>query len=204
MQSLLVRRLTIALTVLPLVLLSDSHCFVASANSLRIIRGHHSQEKAILGERVSLFDGKVSFAPPADFAKMTDELIEKKFPEVSVPKVAFANADARVSVFVSFAEERNLRPEQLPKFQEFMISTLESLVPPIRWLTKDFVEIDGRNWIHLEYISRREGNREVHNDLYMTSLDSRILFFNFNSVTTEYEKSKEALQKSKESIVVKG
>lgn len=204
MTSLLVRRLSCALAILLLVFLSDSHCFLTSANSLRVIRRHHSQENTVLGERVSLFDGKVLFSPPAEFVKMTDELIAKKFPEVDVPRVAFASADTKVSVFVGFTDERNLRPQQLPKFQEFMISTLERAVPGIRWLTKDFVEMSGRRWIHLEYVSRREGNSEVHSDVYMTSLENRLLFFNFNSVTSEYEKSKGALQRSKESIVVKG
>lgn len=204
MQSLLVTKVASAFVILPLVLLSDSHCFLTSANSLRVNRQHHSQENTASGEKVSLFGGKVLLSPPAEFVKMTDELIAKKFPEVNVPRVAFANAEGTVSVFVGFAEERNLRPQQLPEFKEFMISTLERAIPGIRWLTKDFVEIDGRRWVHLEYISRREGSREVHNDVYITSLENRMLFCNFNSVTSEYEKFKGALQRSKESIVVKG
>lgn len=202
MRSRLARSLACALSILPLIWLSDSHCSPASANSLGVIRPHHSQEKT-LGERVSLFDGRILFSPPAEFAQMTGELIAKKFPDYHLPGVAFTRADTKVSVLIGFAEERSLRPEQLPKFQEFMISSLEGAMPGFRLLTKDFVEIDGRSWIHLEYLSRREGNSEVHNDIYATSLENRILLFNFNSVTSEYEKSKVALQRSKDSIVVK-
>ena len=204
MKSLLITKVAGAFVILPLVLLSDSHCFLTSANSLRVNRQHHSQENIVSGERVSLFGGKVLLSPPAEFVKMTDELIAKKFSEVNVPRVAFANAEGAVSVFVCFAEERNLRPQQLPEFREFMISTIERTIPGVRWLTKDFAKIDGRRWVHLEYISRREGSREeVHNNVYITSLENRMLFFNFNSVTSEYEKFKGALQRSKESILVK-
>jgi hypothetical protein len=205
MKSLLPLRLAFALAALPLVFLSEGRCFLTSAHSLRVTRRHHhSQENTVLGEKVSLFGGKILFSPPAEFVKMSDELVSKKYPELDVPRVAYSNAETTVSVLVGFAEERNLRPEQLPKFKDFFTSALEQAAPGINWIKKEFVEIDGRRWIHLEYISKREGSREVHNDAYITSLDNRILFFNFNSAVSEYEKFKEALQRSKESILVKG
>jgi hypothetical protein len=161
------------------------------------------QEDAALGEKVSLFGGRVFFSPPAGLVKMTEELAAKKYPEVAAPSVAFSNAKGTVSVIAVFAEERNLSPEQLPEFKEFFTSALEKAVPGIRWLRKELVEIDGRSWIHLEYISRRAGSRDVHNDAYITSLDNRMFLFNFNSAVEEYEKSKEALQRSKATIAVK-
>jgi hypothetical protein len=203
MKSLLPGRLACVLAALPLVFWSDSQHSLTSAHSLRVALRHHSQEKTVLGEKVSLFGGKVLFSPPAEFVKMSDELISKKYPELNVPRVAFCNAETTVSVLVGFAEERNLRPEQLPKFKDFFTSTLERAVPGLNWLRNEFVEIDGRRWIHLEYISKRAGDREVHNDAYMTSLENRLLFFNFNSGANEYEKAKGALQRSRESIVVK-
>ena len=204
MKLSLARTPACALAVLTLVLWSNGQNFLSSAHSLRVMGRHQLQENTGLGEKVSLFDGRVSFSPPANFVKMTDELIAKKYPEVKVPQVAFATAETTVSVVIGFAEERNLRPEQLPQFKEAFISYLEQAVSGIRWQTKELVEINGRRWIHLEYISKRSGDSEVHNDAYMTSLENRLLFFNFNSVVREYEKSKEVLERSKESIVVKG
>lgn len=108
------------------------------------------------------------------------------------PGLAYSNAKTTVSVVAGFADERNLRPEQLPKFRDFLASALGKAVPEIRWLKKELVEIDGRSWVHLEYVSRRAGSKEVHNDTYTTSLDNRMLFFNSNSAVDEYEKSRGA------------
>lgn len=204
MKTLSSRRLACALAALPLTLWGGGRGVITSAHSLAAVRQVASQEGAAAGEKVSLFGGRVFFSPPAGLAKMSDELASKKYPELNVPRVAYSNAETTVSVVAGFAEERNLRPEQLPQFKEFFTAALEKAVPELRWLKKELVEIDGRKWIHLEYIARRAGSREVHNDAYLTSLDSRLLFFNFNSAVDEYEKSKGILQRSRETITVKG
>lgn len=207
MKSLLTRRSARALAVAALMLWGGGRFFLTSAHSTRAplaVPLALLQEEAALGEKVSLFDGRVSFSPPAGFAKMTEEMMSKKYPELNVPKVAYSNAETTVSVVAGFAEERNLRPEQLPEFKDFFSSALEKAVPELQWLKKELVEIDGRRWVHLEYVARRAGSREVHNDTYTTSLDGRIMFFNFNSAVDVYEKSKGVLQKSRATIAVKG
>ena len=192
-----------SLAVFHLVLWSFIQCFPVLAHSPQAAPKPQSQATARLGDTVSLFNGKVSFSPPAEFEKMTDDLILKKYPELNLPRVAFSNVETTVSVLVAFAEERNLRPEQLPQFKEFMTSTLEKAIPELHWLKKELEEINGRSWIHLEYISRRFGSREVHNDAYITSLDNRMLLFNFNATVTEFEKSKDILQRSRATIAIK-
>ena len=192
-----------ATAVVHLVLWSFIHCLPIAAQTPQVGPKPQEQQTPALGATVSLFGGKVSFSPPAEFEKMTDDLILKKYPELSGPRVAFSNRETTVSVLVAFAEERNLRREQLPQFKDFMISTLEQAIPELHWLTKELVDLNGRSWIHLEYISRRVGSREVHNDAYITSLDNRMLLFNFNAAATEYEKARDVLQRSKATIAVK-
>src|SRR5688572_21409669 len=180
MKSPSARRLVCALAVLALLLWGGGRPPLTSAQSPQAARPAPPKEDAAPGEKVSLFGGRVFFSPPAGFAKMTDEQMSKKYPELNVPRVAYSNAETTVSVVAGFAEERNLRPEQLPQFKEFFASSLEKAIPELRWLKNELVEIDGRSWIHLEYIARRAGSRDVHNDTYTTSLDERMLFFNFN------------------------
>lgn len=128
MKSLLARGLVCALAVLALTLWGGSWRLPTSAHSLPAVRRAHLQEDAASGEKVSLFGGKVFFSPPAGLGKMADELMARKYPELNVPKVAYSNAETTVSVVAGFAEERNLRPEQLPQFKEFFVSFIEKAV----------------------------------------------------------------------------
>jgi hypothetical protein len=149
--------------------------------------------------RVVLHDGLVSFVPPAGFAPMPAEVIAVKFPDAKGPAVVYGNKETTVSIAITFPPQRVLSPEQLPEFKTFMESLIAKQKKDLKWLQKELVEINGRSWIHFEFTCAAI-DTTIHNHMYITSLDERMLAFNFHATVGDYEKYQDALEKSKDSI----
>ncbi|MDQ3684842.1 MAG: hypothetical protein M3430_04480 [Acidobacteriota bacterium] len=153
-------------------------------------------------ERVSLGDGRVSFVPPAGFKAWTEEQIKTKYIRGNPPQYVFANVTGTVTVAVTFSPAR-VAPEQIQEYKESMEQILPRLIPGLEWVTREFVEIDGRKWMHLEMKSYAI-DTDIHNHLYSTSFNGKALIFGFNSTVKDYLKVKEKLLKSAQSIKLSG
>jgi len=149
-------------------------------------------------DRVFFAGGKVSFVPPAGFRPMTEEMIQFKFPRGNPPQHVYANEKMNVSVAITFSPQA-LSPEQLPELKSAMEQTLPRLVPGLKWLAREIVEINGTQWVHFE-LTRHAIDTEIHNHMYMTSFIGRMLGVNFNSTIAQYEQHKEALARSRDSL----
>jgi hypothetical protein len=141
----------------------------------------------------------VSFVPPQEFSRLSEEIISVKFPEAKGPGIVYGNSRTTVSIAITYPPQRALRPEQLPDFKSFMEPLIEKQKEGMQWLRKEFVEINGQRWIHFEFISQAVDTK-IHNHMYLTSMDERVLMFNFNSTIEEYDGHKDALERSKDSI----
>ncbi len=151
--------------------------------------------------RVFLYDRIVSFVPPEGFTPPSDEVIRRKFPNATSPATVYANARATTSVAISYHPSQALTPEQLPEFLSWMKSSLDQQQRGLEWLKSELVEINGTRWAHLEFVSTAI-DAKIHNDMYFTSVDRRMLLFNYNSTQAEYSKYENALARSKGSIRV--
>lgn len=80
-----------------------------------------------------------------------------------------------------------------------MEQTLPRMVPGLTWLAREIVEINRTRWVHFELTSHAI-DTDIHNHMYMTSFDGKLLGFNFNSTIAQYEKYKDALARSRNSI----
>lgn len=188
-------RSTVCILISCVILQSFPVCAQQDGNSVR----GGSQSSGADSRRVALYDGMVSFVPPQEFSRLSDEVIAAKFPEAKGPGIVYGNSRTTVSIAITYPPQRVLRPEQLPDFKSFMESLIEKQKAGMKWLSKDFVEINGQRWIHFEFISQAVDTK-IHNHMYLTSLDERALMFNFNSTVEEYDGYKDALERSKDSI----
>ena len=162
----------------------------------------HAQTAAgVEPRRVALYDGIVSFVPPEGFKPPSDEVIRRKFPNATSPATVYANERATTSIAISYPPVQALTPEQLPEFKSFMKSNFDKQQPGLEWLKEELVEINGVRWVHLEFVSTAV-DAKIHNDMLFTSVDQRMLLFNFNSTQGEYSKYENALARSKASIRV--
>jgi hypothetical protein len=157
-----------------------------------------SAQPILAVERFKLGDGRVSFIPPAGFKQLTKEEIAKKYFRGNPPQYVFGNETLSVNVAVTFSNA-NVSSEQLPEYKEAMEELLPRLIPGLKWLKRELIEIDGRKWCHFELTSYAL-DTDIHNHLYSTSLDGKVLTFGFNSTVREYPQVKENLEESFRSI----
>lgn len=151
-------------------------------------------------ERVALAGGRVSFVLPAGFTALTPREIALKFPGNNPPQHVYGNDPRSVSVAFTFPQAQ-LAPEQLPEFKDFMQTFLEQMVPGLKWITRDFVVINSVRWVRLELISRAV-DTNIHNDIYFTSFDGKLLGLNLNSTVEKYDGVKAELLKFRNSISI--
>lgn len=154
------------------------------------------------GERVTLGGGRVSFIPPAGFKRLTKEEIAKKYFRGNPPQYVFGNQSLSVNVAVTFSITK-VSPQQLPEYKEAMEEMLPRLIPGLQWLSRELIDVEGRKWVHLEMTSYAI-DTDIHNHLYSTSFDGKVLTFGFNSTVKEYPLVKETLEKSFRSIRLNG
>jgi hypothetical protein len=152
-------------------------------------------------ERIAFANDKVSLAAPQGFARMSREMIDKKFPRGNAPEHVFSNAATTVSVAGGYTPNANLTRERLPEFKTYMEGTLERTVPGLKWIARDIVDIAGQPWIRLEFRSNAI-DTEIHNIMLMTDLDGGMAGVNFNSTVGEYEVYRARLAASEASIRV--
>ena len=153
------------------------------------------------GGRVPLAGDEASLVPPEGFRRLTPQQIATKYPSVSPPQDVFANGSGSVSVAITLSQAR-LSPGQLEEHKQYLEQALPELTPGLRWIERDFEDIGGRRWIHLEFTSRAV-DTDIHNDMYITSSGDRPLQLNFNSTTGQYGRWEVRLEESKDSIYVR-
>jgi hypothetical protein len=153
-------------------------------------------------EQLVFAGGRVSLDLPAGFTRMSQELIDTKYPRGSAPEHAFSNAATTVSLAGGYTANAGLTRERLPEFREFMESNLERTIPGLRWISRGIVDIAGWPWIRLELLSNAI-DTEIHNVMLMTELDGGMAGVNFNATVGEWEAYREALAASEGSLRVK-
>lgn len=150
--------------------------------------------------RIYLAENRVSFLPPVGFTAMTPEEIALKFPNTNPPQQVYANAGGTVAIAVTLSDVP-LTPEQLPELKQVMESSLEQAQPELEWLERGFLEINGVRWLKLESITPAL-DANIRNDMYFTSLNGRMVGFNFNSTVEADDAVRTELLRSRDSIQI--
>jgi hypothetical protein len=156
------------------------------------------------GGRVQLRDARISFVLPAGFKPMSKEDIELKFGRAgaaNAPEFVYSNEWKNVSVAVAFIGS-GLQATQLDEVKKVLEADSERRIPGLEWIERELITRDGRRWIHL-YLKAPAVDTNIVNDMYVTIFDGQLLTFNFNSTVAQYEKYKESLHKSAQTITVK-
>ena len=149
---------------------------------------------------VSLRDGRLSLEIPGGFTGWTAEQISLKYPNANPPQFVFANSRGNVSIAITFSQTV-VSLDQLPQLKTSMEQMLPRMIPGLEWIARETLEINGRPWIHFELTSFAV-DADIHNHMYMTSFDGRMLGINMNSTAGEYAEARNALIRSRDSIRV--
>lgn len=177
-------------------------------------------EQDSLQERISLYEGEMSFIPPAGFKPLTREELKRELPENAKLLLILANADQTGSITVEYDDGMDFQPEQLIEIKRFTEGIHRNYSG---WITSEIVEMNGRQWFHFEYETPEmddlaklvappeEGEKPqktpddtpYHLHTYSTVFKGKLVSFGFVSHARHYSQLKEDYYKSIKSIHVK-
>jgi hypothetical protein len=152
--------------------------------------------------RIYLANQQLSILPPDGFTPMPAEEVAKKYPGSSAPLQVLTNGD-RTAVITITLTQQPMSLSQLPELKPLMSKRLEKTVPGLKWIAKDLIAINGGSWMKMEAISKNK-KEHLHNDMYFTALNDRMLGINFSAQADQFPKLKVAFTKSRDSIQVMG
>ena len=149
--------------------------------------------------RTAVLSGKASLILPKGFELMDKKTIAVKFPRGNPPKEVFSNERGKTSIAITVSENARLPPDKLPEFRKYIESVMERMIPGLKWISREYTEIDGRKWARLELMSNAI-DTDIHNIILITSFEGMPLMFNFNSIKEEVGALGFELDKSIKSI----
>lgn len=147
---------------------------------------------------VTFAGGKITFQPPDGFAALTRDEIVRKFPGAHAPEQVFATERHGVSIAFDILPIR-VPQDSLKEGMMQITQQIEKASPGVVWIRHEIVQMHGRSWIALEFVSQAVDTR-IHNHIYLTSFDGGLLRFGYNSTLALYEKYRAALEKSRDTM----
>ena len=161
-----------------------------------------SAEEHQLSERspaITLANDHVSFVPPPGFTPLSAEWLAAKYPNPGAPTNAIGNATRTTSIaygvlngMAPSADLQALRKLQMQGFSQ---------LPKLKWLASEVRRIRNHEWVYQEFTAAA-ADQDIHNIVLLTVVEDRVVLFNFNSTTAEFERVEAALRASIATITV--
>lgn len=149
----------------------------------------------------NVLNGRVSLLIPQQFTQMPDDILEIKYPSSRRPTEVLSDDSGSISLAFNHTNTV-MESSDIPEFHRAISKMFHNLYPSAKWFRDEIIERNGRKFIVLELITPAM-DTEIHNIMYGTSVDGRLLFIAFN---TTIEQSKEWLpigKKVMESLTIK-
>jgi|GEM_PF-2363129 len=140
----------------------------------------------------------VSFLPPSDFTRLSEEELDLKFPRSNRPSFAIGNENRSTTVAYDIKPIK-ISDDKLKDLIDVLVKQFDASIPDLKWLHKKIVFKKGRKWIFLELKSPTPGF-DVHNRIYLTRLNNKVLILNFNSTVKDFPKYSRQMSESFDSI----
>lgn len=153
-------------------------------------------------EKIYFANNKVSFIIPKDFKIMSKENIKKKYSRGTAPEFVYSNEQTTSTIAYGYTPNADLNLDNLFEFQKFIENTYNRMIPGIKWIKKEIIEINHYKWIFFE-IESNAIDTEIHNIILMSAIDNGLISFNFNSVINEFDVYQKVYSNCIETISVK-
>lgn len=143
----------------------------------------------------------VSFDAPSGFTLLSEAEIEAKFPARQAPTFVVGN-ERRTTTIAFDLKPQKITKEQLPEIKAAFEQMFERIIPGLQWKKRDFLEMQGQQWLQLELTSQAI-DTDIYNIMLVTPWRGEMLVFNFNSTREEFPKVEDKLRASLSSIALR-
>jgi len=134
----------------------------------------------IILDPATVMNGRLTVNLPRGFERMSQSMLEMKYPSESRPTVVFTNETGRVNIAMNHTADP-VPPGGIPDVLDAMKRQFGTAYPTIRWNDTGMIEQGGRTWGRLDCVTPAIDTR-IRNIMIVTSLDGRLLLVTFNTV----------------------
>ncbi|KLV05494.1 hypothetical protein ABT56_10990 [Photobacterium aquae] len=149
----------------------------------------------------NVLNGRVSLLIPQQFTQMPDDILEIKYPSSRRPTEVLSDDSGSISLAFNHTNTV-MESSDIPEFHHAISKMFHNLYPSAKWFRDEIIERNGRIFIVLELITPAM-DTEIHNIMYGTSVDGRLLFIAFNTTIEQSKKWLPIGRKVMESLTIK-
>jgi hypothetical protein len=144
-----------------------------------------SESKKALGELYydEVILDKIAIKIPEELSRMTNQMLEEKYPSNVRPPIAFCNADASAT-FSFNSVPQSLKEGEFKALLPVMIQQFEKVYPDIKWYSKKMVEVNSKSFIECEFVSSSNG-KDIYNLVYLAGIDDSLFISTFNCIANQ-------------------
>jgi hypothetical protein len=127
-------------------------------------------------KKVDLIDNKLEVAIPATFNKMTEDVLQKKYPSAKPPQLAYTNA--KTTINIAFSETPNaVKDEQIPEAKESLKNAVKANAE--EWCDDGVAKVNGKNVAYMEFVNNAADGK-IYNRMMLMEADSKLVIISFN------------------------
>ena len=130
-------------------------------------------------------NGKVTFNAPKNFGPMPKNILEIKYPNSRRPTEVLSDSTGGVSLAFNHTQSRMLTT-QIKEAHTSMSKMFHNMYPSAKWIRDETIIINGRTFMVFELITPAM-DTQIHNIMYGTSVDNRLLLVAFNTTVQQSE-----------------
>lgn len=135
---------------------------------------------------IEALNGKVTIQAPKGFGPMSTEMRELKYPASRRPTEVLS--DQTGGVTLAFNHTNNpILPSQIKEAHKSISKMFHNLHPSATWVRDEVIEQNGNIFMVLELITPALDTK-IHNIIYGTSVDGRLLLAAFNTTVQQSDK----------------
>lgn len=150
--------------------------------------------------RTALHD-KVSLLTPKTFGPMPKAMLELKYPSSRRPTEVLSDSTGSVSLAFNFTQSP-MTPDQVKEAHASMSKMFHKIYPSATWIRDETVDRNGQEFMIFEMVTPAV-DTQIHNIMYGTSVDNRLLLIAFNTTVEQSEQWLPIGKKIMESIRIK-
>ena len=135
---------------------------------------------------VRLLSDKVTILAPKGFGAMPANLLEIKYPLSSRPTEVLSDSTGGVTLAFNHTEN-TMQASQVGEAHVAMSHVFHNMYPSATWFRDEIIEQNGRTFMVMELITPAMDTK-IHNIMYGTSVDGRLLLAAFNTTIEQSEK----------------
>lgn len=136
-------------------------------------------------ESITALNGRISLLAPKAFGPMPQHTLELKYPSSRRPSEVLSDETGGISLAFNLTHNR-VQANQLAQAHSSISGMFRNLYPSATWIRSEMIEQNGASFFVME-LTTPALDTEIHNILYGTSVDDRLLLATFNTTLEQAE-----------------